>query len=632
METARDRYRDLYDFAPVGYFTLDRDGTILEANLTGCDLLGIPRGDLLGRSLVQFMTRECGGPFFLHLDRTFAGREQSGIEIVLEAGGGERKLVLVESARALAGEGEPVCRLAMTDVTARRRAEEARRASEARFRIFAEASPLGMFECDVAGRFLWVNRRWEELAGLRPGRSLEFNWNRAIHPEDRRRILQRWPGAATVDLWREECRLLRPDGGIVWVRLLASPVEVGDKRATGFVGTAEDITDRKKAEEDLLRAKEAAEDASRAKSEFLANMSHEIRTPMTVILASLEQLRVGPPDLHEELMRMAETSAGRLLALIEDILDFSRIEARRLEIVHESFDLRAALEIAISLFRGDAREKGIALNSEIAPEVPATVVGDPDRLAQVLTNLVGNAVKFTERGEVTVAVGMASEELEFSVRDTGIGIPDDKLDSIFESFSQVDPSRTRRFGGTGLGLAICRGLVELMGGAIRTQSVQGRGSVFSFTVPLAVPRHPPAEKGTQEAAKEPAGRNGARILLAEDDPMVRDLIGMILRKKGWEVESVPCGRQAVERWEAADFDLILMDVQMPSMDGLEAARTIRSMEEQRDAEHVPIIALTAHARREDREEALAAGMDAWITKPVTMAKLYGAVEEQLTKT
>ncbi len=352
---------------------------------------------------------------------------------------------------------------------------------------------------------------------------------------------------------------------------------------------------------------------------------------MTVILGALEQLREGPPEVADELLRMAETSAERLLAIIDDILDFSRIEARRLEIAHEPFDLRASAEAALLLFRRKASEKGLELRLDIAADVPEAVIGDEDRLAQVLINLVGNAVKFTARGEVAVGVEMREAMLHFAVRDTGIGIPQDKLDLIFDSFSQVDPSRTRRYGGTGLGLAISRGLVELMGGTLRGESVEGKGSVFTFTVPLAVPLRPVAADPAPDKEAAATTRDDLKILLAEDDPMVRELIEMILRQRAWKVTSVPCGREAVAHWENHHFDLILMDVQMPTMDGLSAVREIRTREGANEGRHVPIIALTAHARREDRDEALAAGMDDWLPKPVSRERLYAVVEEHLAK-
>ncbi len=323
---------------------------------------------------------------------------------------------------------------------------------------------------------------------------------------------------------------------------------------------------------------------------------------------------------------MAESSAERLLALIEDILDFSKIEARKVEIRHEPFDLRGWVEKAVAMFRLQAQQKGLDLRVEIDPEVPETIVGDPDRLAQVLTNLIGNAVKFTDSGGVTVRVRAGSGALEIAVADTGMGIPADRRDRLFHSFSQVDASHTRRFGGTGLGLAISKGLVELMGGEIGVESEEGRGSVFSFSLPLAVPL--PAANGSPESGTvRPGGHDGGRILLAEDDPMVSELISLILRKRGWEVETAACGRQVLERWEEGGFDLVLMDVQMPTMDGFQATRIIREREPA--GQHVPIIALTAHARRENQEQCLAAGMDGWLTKPVSMHQLYAAVEEQL---
>ncbi len=390
-------------------------------------------------------------------------------------------------------------------------------------------------------------------------------------------------------------------------------------------------------EKTLRQAKEAAEDANRAKSEFLGNVSHEFRTPMTVIMAAIEHVLETSRDAGAQpYLKMAQTSAESLLRLIEDILDLSKIEARKMEFDRTPFELRPWVEEAIRMLSLKAEGRGLPLTLDIAPEAPQIVIGDPDRLRQVLVNLVENAIKFTERGEVAVRVepedgseAAGRAPVRFSVRDTGIGIPEGKMGLLFRSFSQADSSHTRRFGGTGLGLALSKRLVEGMGGWIGVESQEGKGSIFSFVLPFARPVEQEVGPGRPASGKRPSSAPqqpvSAHILLAEDDPLVCHLIELILRKRGWEVVGVVNGEEALHRWEREDFDLILMDVQMPTMDGYAATRKIREQED-RSGTHTPIIALTAHAREEDRRRCLDAGMDAFLSKPVVTENLYAAVE------
>jgi signal transduction histidine kinase/CheY-like chemotaxis protein len=375
----------------------------------------------------------------------------------------------------------------------------------------------------------------------------------------------------------------------------------------------------------LLEASRAAEAANQAKSEFLANMSHEIRTPMTVFMSAIEhllQIDLNPERRH--LLGMADQSAKRLRSLIDDILDFSRIEAGKVEIEEEAFDLRTCVCEAVEMFALSAREKGLQLTVEIAPGTPERLVGDHNRLGQVLINLIGNAVKFTHQGEIRVCIEPRGDLLEFTVADNGIGIPEEKRGLLFKSFSQVDSSFTRQYGGTGLGLAISKGLIELMGGEIWVQSREGNGSVFTFTVPLKAAEKPgpsPIQAPSENTGKE---RVHAHILLAEDDPMIRNMITMILAQAGWQAETAETGRDALEKWENEHYDFILMDLQMPEMNGLEATQAIRKREAER-GKRTTIIGLTAHASRETKEECLASGMDQVLTKPVQIKSLLSAI-------
>jgi signal transduction histidine kinase/ActR/RegA family two-component response regulator len=388
----------------------------------------------------------------------------------------------------------------------------------------------------------------------------------------------------------------------------------------------EDITEHKEAAA-LSEAKSVAEEANRAKSEFLANMSHEIRTPMTVFLAAIELLlQLDQDPERRELLGMADESAQRLQTLLEDILDFSRIEAHRVEIAGEPFDLRACVQSTVRMLSAKARKKNLRLEMDIAPAIPTMLVGDPGRIGQVLLNLIDNAIKFTGQGEVRVSVRNSGDQLEFTVSDTGVGIPEEKREIIFQRFSQADGSFTRQYGGAGLGLAIVRGLVELMGGQIGVRDRTGGGSTFFFALPL---KAAPGDwiAAAENRAEAPAAPSAiARILLVEDEPMIRDMIQTVLSQRGWQAETAGTGREAVQKWQEGDFDLILMDLQMPDMNGLEATRQIRASAEGR---RIYILGLTAHTSREVKVECLAAGMDRVLTKPVQIKELCAAIDSCL---
>jgi len=408
-----------------------------------------------------------------------------------------------------------------------------------------------------------------------------------------------------------------------------------------LLGISEDITEQRRVQLELERAKEAAETASTAKSEFLARMSHEIRTPLNGIIGMTElALEATSTEEWRECLETVRGSAGSLLRVLNDVLDFSKIEAGRLELEAERFDLDATVRAAIKPFELRARERGLAFDYVAGPELPAIVVGDALRLRQVLLNLLDNAVRFTERGEVRVTAGVAERGAEhvllrFRVADTGIGVPADKQASIFESFTQVDGSITRRFGGTGLGLAIVRRIVELMGGRIGLESAPGRGSAFCFTARFAVADAPArrSEPGTSGTAAP--GRPGPRgprgplnVLVAEDHPVNLALIRRILRGLGHRAVEARDGRQVLETLARERFDLVLMDVEMPELGGLEVTRRIRG-HEHRHGGHVPIVALTAHALPGDRERCLAAGMDGFVAKPLQRAELVTAMATAL---
>jgi signal transduction histidine kinase/CheY-like chemotaxis protein/streptogramin lyase len=393
---------------------------------------------------------------------------------------------------------------------------------------------------------------------------------------------------------------------------------------------------------EIERLLSEAQQASRLKSEFLANVSHEIRTPMNGILGMTDLVLATPlTEEQRDCLDTARLSAHSLLTVLNDVLDFSKIEAGRLDLSPIDFSLRKCIAEATKMLQIGAFEKGLALESQIAAEVPDNVVGDPDRLRQALFNLIGNAIKFTSKGGVYLNVDVAEEPsaegtatLLFKVRDTGIGIARDKQQLIFEAFRQEDGSTTRKYGGTGLGLSICSRLVEMMGGAIHVDSEVGRGSTFYFTARFglatsaegAKPSYSASLINMLDASKGGDARPASlRILLAEDNPVNQRLAMRLLERRGHRVDLAASGREAILCMEKDRFDLVLMDLQMPDMDGIEATALIREREKHQGG-RTPIVALTAHTMKGDRERCLAAGMDNYINKPIDAVKFLEIVE------
>ena len=506
----------------------------------------------------------------------------------------------------------------------------ARQAAEARFRVIFEQAPLGVVLLDPRTRRITeANSRFAEIVGRRAEALVGVDPIQLTHAEDvaeSQRQLARLD-AGRIAGYRLNKRYLRPDGTPVWVSLAFAPVQVASEDAPRYLGIVEDISARMEMEERLRQASAEAAAANAAKSEFLAHMSHEIRTPMNAVLGLAQVLEREPLAPNQRDMVERIRSAGQsLLAILNDVLDLSKIEAGQLRIEPRPFDLRAVLANLESLMGQSAHAKGLALRVEAQALPPGLLLGDGLRIEQLLFNLVGNAIKFTERGEVALRVRTdpladGGLRLRVEVRDTGIGISPEALARLFTPFTQADAGIGRRFGGTGLGLSICKRLVELMGGTIGAQSQPGLGSLFWFELPL----EPAAGEAVAQAAPSAPAQHGPRlsgahVLVVDDSAMNRDLVERALALEGATATLAADGQQALELLKSRPqaFDAVLMDVQMPVLDGLGATRRIR---EELGLVALPVIAFTAGVRDEQQAAARAAGADDVLPKPMDLEQM-----------
>ncbi|HYQ05124.1 MAG TPA: response regulator [Polyangiaceae bacterium] len=525
------------------------------------------------------------------------------------------------------------------DITDRIRAEEAMRLSEERYRNTFEHAPAGMVHTDFHERsVLRVNKTYCDMTGWSREELLGRGGMDIIHPEDRQVSSERLAAVARGEhaaSYAAQLRIMRKDGSSMWIRITVSPGRDSPDGHPYAIGMIEDISERMRLESELKSAKESAEASNRAKDEFLANVSHEIRTPMNAILGMTELvLDTRLDEMQRQSLQTVKSATASLLAIINDLLDFSKIEAGKMELDLAEFQLRALLGDAMRALAVRAHRKGLELLCSVAPDVPDTLIGDAGRLRQVLINLVGNAVKFTMSGEIAVEVGVASQhdqdvELEFAVRDTGIGIPLDKQTSIFRAFEQEDMSTTRKYGGTGLGLTIAARLVAMMGGTIEVQSAPQRGSTFGFTAHFQW--RDSAESSS--VIQSQAALRDLRVLVVDDNAANREILGRWLT--GWRMQPtlVSDGVAAMDAlWHAVTsrqpYGLILLDARMPDIDGFTLASKIR---ERAELSATPIVLLTSEDRQSDIERLRELRIEAHVLKPVPQDELLSTIYEVMTR-
>lgn len=611
------RYRDIFNNSQALICTHDLEGRVTDLNDAAAKAFGYSRAELNGRLLSDLLAKDKAYDFHaLYLDRIKQNGKADGVMVALNSRG--EKLYLLYQNFLVNAEGEQPYVIGFSqDITARVKAEKALRTSEEKYRSIIENMNLGLLQVTPEENIVYANQSFCKMSGYTADELLGKNAPQLFSGAGGS------DGAAMATERRKhgesdvyELEVMNKNGEQKWWLISGAPIYDDRNEFIGSIGIHLDITSQKQLEEDLRWAKSEAEKSAHTKEIFLANMSHEIRTPMNAIIGLgklLARTRLdGQQSFYLEVIRSA---SDNLMVIINDLLDFSRIEAGKVTMEKMSFRLNDHVSKSLQILKYKAEEKGLLLECRCDERIAEVLVGDPYRLSQVLMNLLSNAVKFTERGSVTMECSLVEDRgseqaLQFRVTDTGIGMSEEFMEHLFDKFSQEDESISRRYGGTGLGMSISKQLIELMGGQIHVASKKNEGTSISFTLRLPVGNVSELQD-TEEVLPDAAILSGRRILLAEDNAMNRLLVTTILSQYGAAVTEVADGQQAVQALATGSYDVVLMDMQMPVMNGLEATRAIRAGINAT----VPIIALTANAQQQEAQRCRDAGMNDFIAKP-----------------
>jgi len=635
-DNARSTLAELIRALPLSVVMTDDKLNVAACSQVWADALLLDHKDVHGRSVF-----EIAGGFYNRWAEPFAqalkGESFKGQRVKIPQPDGSTQFLQCEVTPwtdAHGGIGGII--VAADDVTPLVGAMKALERNEARLNMALSLTEVQVYELDYRRRELFTAGA-EDTFSMRPQTFDDLYPDAMVTVDDRDREVVEALWRRHIEEgepYRAQYRIKRTDGKDVWVEGTADYKTDAQGRPLSLLGAIRNITDQKLAEQAFIRAKEEAEAANVAKSTFLATMSHEIRTPLNGVLG-MAQVLAGE-DLspaQQERVRIIQQSGQSLLAILNDLLDLAKIEAGKLTLEEAEFSLDELARGAHGAFSGVAEQKDLRFRMEIAPEAKGVYLGDSTRVRQILYNLISNALKFTETGGVDVAVAAGDPGLVLTVHDSGIGIPADRLDQLFEKFEQADTSTTRKFGGTGLGLSICRDLADLMGGSIKAESRPGEGTTFTVSLPLprvANPAKVDIRDGVSGAEiGERTGQTALRVLAAEDNAVNQLVLKTMLEQVGIAPTIVADGRAAVKAWESQAWDLVLMDVQMPVLDGIAATRAIRAREAALGRPRTPILALTANAMTHHVAEYLAADMDGFVAKPIEVGQLFAAIEQAL---
>jgi PAS domain S-box-containing protein len=646
LRESEERFRVMADCSPSMMWITGPDGQFQFMNQAYRESFGTTCEELQEGKRELLLHPDDAGNYFAAFKDAVKAHGPFTAEAHVRRADGEWRLLGSRAKPRISPDGGYMGHIGLSaDITDRKRAELALQASEEKFRQLAENIREVFWMTNATGdEILYISPAYELIWGRTCKSLYEDPMDRmnGIHPDDREKAHETFMRQLKGERIDSEYRLSTPDGNEKWIRDRAFPIRNEAGQVIRVAGIAEEISERKRYEDELIQARQGADTANQAKSRFLANMSHEIRTPMNGIIGMVQVLlQTDLTAEQRQYLQIAQTSGRTLLSLIDDILDLSKIEAGKVVLENIDFNLDRTIGDVIEVWRLQATARGLAFTSQIAPGIPTQLRGDPNRLCQVLNNLTANAIKFTEHGEVALNVDLVCAELgkvtiRFAVTDTGIGLRPDQVKALFSPFVQADVSTTRKYGGSGLGLAICKQLVEMMGGTIKIESREDEGSTFCFTAvfetvtkrdsfPAADLNYsnnqcPASSQVSRAVATKGGSRSStlpARILVAEDNATNRAVALAQLAKLGYAVDAVADGSEAVKALQNCRYDLILMDCEMPLMDGYEATQTIR----QSGNASVPIIALTAHAMSGNRDKCLRAGMDDFLAKPVDLDRL-----------